>query len=583
MNKLFPLSAVDLYKPGHATMYHPLTEVIFSNFTPRGDKHFPHYAPNAPKGVIVAGIQRMIKFVLGEMWEDFFKMPEDQAVRKFTRRMDGALGRGVVSGEGVRKLHQLGYLPLEFRSQDEGVLSPLKVPVFTIHNTHKDFAWLTNYLETVISAESWKTMTSATTAFNFRLLAEQYAGFTCDNKDHIPFQMHDFSLRGLSNVEDGYKSGIGHLFSFLGTDNVPAIECLEDHYNSLFNRDNVPAFSVPATEHSVACTNINKNIKDTFDALKSIGASHAMNKDDSRFWAEVKFMERYLTKIVPTGIASYVADSYDYERIITEGAKALKDVIMARDGSLIFRPDTGNPVEVICGIPYVDGTENLESVMWDLSFGDEESPPQVVLTKEGFYKFDLNLKWEYGEWEYEGFTLGEKLSKEQVKGSIETLWDIFGGTVNSKGYKELDPHVGLIYGDSITMDRAKEIFKRLQEKGFASNNIVLGVGSYVYGMVSRDTFGFAMKSTGTIIDGESIAVSKDPKTDPGKKSANGFLKVVEDSNGDLELVESEDLSIVDDEDNTLLIRFRNGEFYNEVDLTHVRGNVSKEVEKSLNE
>ena len=584
MNNLFPLSAADLYKPGHAKMYHPKTEVIFSNFTPRGDKYFQHYAPNAPKGVIVAGVQRMIHFVLVDMWEEFFRMGEDKAVAKFKRRMDGSLGENVVDTKGIRQLHKLGYLPVEFRSQDEGVLSPLKVPVFTIHNTHPDFAWLTNYLETVISAESWKTFTSATTAFNFRLLAEEWANKTCNNKDHIPFQMHDFSLRGLSCIEDGYKSGIGHLFSFMGTDNIPAIESIEYHYptEAIKQGATLSAFSVPATEHSVSTTNINKNISDVSEAING-KSGHGMNQDDSRFWGEVKFLKHYLTEIVPTGIASYVADSYDYYRIISEASKELKDVIMSREGKLVFRPDTGKPEDVVCGIPFVDGTENIQQVMWDLSFEDETDGayPTVVKTKEGYFEFDLNFEHQYGEWEYAGFELGKEVSEAEVKGSIEILWEIFGGTTNSKGYKELDPHVGLIYGDSINMNRAQEIFKRLEEKGFASNNITYGLGSYVMQMCTRDTFGFAMKATGTIIDGKSIPVSKDPKGDSGKKSANGFLKVV-DNDGTLSLVESDSLSVVDDEDNTLKLRFRDGMFFNQTDIDVIRANVTKEVNRALN-
>lgn len=589
MSNLFPLSAADLYKPGHTKMYHPKTEVIFSNFTPRGDSYFTHYAPNAPKGIIVAGVQRMINFVLGEMWEEFFLIPEDEAVAKYKRRMDGSLGKDMVDVSGVRKLHKLGYLPIEFRSQDEGILSPLKVPVFTIHNTHPDFFWLTNYLETVISAESWKTFTSATTAFNFRLLAEEWAAKTCDNKGHIPFQMHDFSLRGLSCIEDGYKSGIGHLFSFMGTDNIPAIESIEDNYPTEATKsgETLAAYSVPATEHSVSTTNINKNISDVSELING-KSGHGMNQDDSRFWGEVKFLKRYLTEIVPTGIASYVADSYDYYRIISEASKELKDVIMERDGKLVFRPDTGKPEDVVCGIKIVkvEG-ETFKSAVeeyWE-EFLEEENYPLIRANIEyqGKY-FEVVFDFTIYSQDYavlEEIEVVREISKAEAKGSIETLWEIFGGAVNDKGYKELDPHVGLIYGDSITMSRAQEIFKRLEAKGFASNNVVFGLGSFVYSYVTRDTFGFAMKATGTIIDGKSIPVSKDPKGDSGKKSANGFLKVV-NNEGILTLVESDSLSVVEDEDNTLKVRFRDGAFINKTDIDVIRSNVDKEVYKVLN-
>lgn len=124
------------------------------------------------------------------------------------------------------------------------------------------------------------------------------------------------------------------------------------------------------------------------------------------------------------------------------------------------------------------------------------------------------------------------------KGVIELLWDIFGGTVNSKGFKVLDSHIGAIYGDAITYERAEEICERLKAKGFASTNIVLGVGSFTYQYVTRDTFGFAMKATWARVDGKGCDLFKDPVTDIGsaKRSARGRLAVVQDGTGELKLI-----------------------------------------------
>ena len=105
------------------------------------------------------------------------------------------------------------------------------------------------------------------------------------------------------------------------------------------------------------------------------------------------------------------------------------------------------------------------------------------------------------------------------RGLVQCLWDIFGGTVNEKGYKVLDPHIGAIYGDSITYNRAEQIFNRLALKGFASSNIVLGIGSYTYQHVTRDTHCMAMKSTYAIINGVGTPIFKDPKTDTGVKKS----------------------------------------------------------------
>jgi nicotinamide phosphoribosyltransferase len=115
------------------------------------------------------------------------------------------------------------------------------------------------------------------------------------------------------------------------------------------------------------------------------------------------------------------------------------------------------------------------------------------------------------------------------KGSIECLWDIFGGTINDKGFKVLNPKVGLIYGDSITPQRANDILAGLAAKGFASSNIVFGIGSYAYNYSTRDSLGFAIKATAAIdSDDNLIPIQKTVKTDTGKKSACGLLHVTED-------------------------------------------------------
>ena len=161
-------------------------------------------------------------------------------------------------------------------------------------------------------------------------------------------------------------------------------------------------------------------------------------------------------------------------------------------------------------------------------------------------------------------------SHPSYKGVIELLWETFGGTVNKQGYKVLDTHIGAIYGDSITPERARQIIKRLKSKGFASTNIVLGVGSYTYQYNTRDTFGFAMKATYVEVNGEGREIFKDPITDDGtKKSAKGLLYVQKNEmNGDYELwdmVSSETERIGE-----LKTIFKDGKFYNETTLTEVR-------------
>jgi nicotinamide phosphoribosyltransferase len=157
-------------------------------------------------------------------------------------------------------------------------------------------------------------------------------------------------------------------------------------------------------------------------------------------------------------------------------------------------------------------------------------------------------------------------------GAVETLWDIFGGTVTSEGYKVLNERVGLIYGDSITLDRAERILQRLKDKGFASCNIVFGIGSYTYQYNTRDTFGFAMKGTYGIVNGECREIFKDPITDGGtKKSAKGLLRV-EKEDGKYVLYDQQ--TPLQELSGELQTVFRNGKLYNEHTLTEIRNRVS---------
>jgi nicotinamide phosphoribosyltransferase len=235
---------------------------------------------------------------------------------------------------------------------------------------------------------------------------------------------------------------------------------------------------------------------------------------------------RNLMETYPTGILSIVSDTWDLWKVCTEHIVTLKEEILARDGKLVIRPDSGDPVEIICG------------KRWN----DEQNP------------YDENVD-------------------AAEKGVIELLWDVFGGTINEQGYKVLDPHIGAIYGDSITIDRAKQIFERLEAKGFASTNIVLGVGSFTYQYNTRDTFGFAMKATYVEINGEGREIFKDPITDDGtKKSATGLLSIYKNPiDQEYKLVDK--CNWATEQAGELKCIYLNGQFYNETTLEKIRENL----------
>lgn len=443
---LNPLTCIDFYKADHRRQYPTGTTMVYSNLTPRSDKLSP-IPPHLFDGhVVFFGLQHFIKWFLIDTWKTgFFDIPKEEAVGRYKRRMDTSLGAGAIPVEHIEALHDLGYLPIAIKALPEGSRVPVKCPVLVIYNTKPEFFWLTNYLETVLSCELWKPITSATIAHHYRLLLDRYAQETGAPQAFVPFQAHDFSFRGMSGIHDAALSGAAHLTSFVGTDSVVAIDLLEEFYNGNAEAE-LLGCSVPATEHSVMC----------------------MGTCDG----EIETFRRLITKTYPSGIVSIVSDTWDFWRVVTEFAEELKPEILRRKGKLVFRPDSGDPVKIICGDP-------------DAPAG---SPAH--------------------------------------RGAVQCLWDVFGGSTTEKGYKLLNDAVGLIYGDSITLQRAEAILSGLKAKGFASSNLVFGVGSYTYQYVTRDSFGFAVKSTYGEVNGEGREIFKDPVTDGGvKKSARGLLRV----------------------------------------------------------
>lgn len=552
LHKESPLAYADFYKPSHISMYDRRSEIVQDNMTPRNAKHFIHFADNDQR-VMMAGLQGFIKWFLIDLFnENFFKMKKKAAIAQYKEICDLSIGPDMVETWGFEKLHDLGYLPLEIRSIPEGTLSPVQVPLFTIQNTHPDFYWLPNFLESVISAETWKTITTATTFWQYRKLSEAYAAETCDNNLHVPFQNHCFAYRGESGTHDAAQSEFGQLINSMGTDTIPAILYANRYYNM---KGKFVAGSIPASEHSVATTNIGFIV----GRLKTENPD--LSLDELRFLAEVEFLKRYITEIFPKGFVSYVADSYDFWAIITRAALILKEEIMARDGRVVFRPDSGIPEHIIAGYRYIGDFETLSEAK-DAAWESEKG--EVVSVKGKYYNIEFDEDTDYLDLE------PSDLQDHEVKGAIQCLWEIFGGEVNSKGYKVLDSHVGLIYGDSITVARAKDIFERLKDKGFASSNIVYGVGSFTTQYTTRDSLGMAVKATGAVIDGQQIMVVKEPKTDLGKKSAKGFLKVVRNMFGQLELIDNCQLEDVQSDDNELRRVFYNGKLIVDEDLTTIR-------------
>lgn len=482
-----PMLLIDFYKAVHAEMLPEKITKSVSYFTPRMSR------VNRWDSVVMFGLQGFIKTYLIDYFNEwFFNRPFAEVIGEYKRIMDASLGENAYKIEKIEQLRKLGYLPIEIVALPEGTIVPMHVPMFGITNTHKDFAWLPQSLESLISAESWHPMIAATVGYTYRQIVNYYYDLTCDDETSRAKALGAFDFRGEECTDSAIKAGAGWCLSFLNTATVPTIPYLEKNYKCDCTKEPV-AFGSPSTEHSVMCSNF------------------AVDGD------EITLLRRLLTEIYPNTSFSAVLDSYDYWNVIDNILPQLKPEILAHNGCMLMRGDSGDCVEVV--------------------------------TKTVF-----------------------------------KLWEEFGGTTNSKGYKVLNPHVKAIYGDSITVQRCEQIYKILMENGFACSNVALGVGSFSFQCIeedgilkpfTRDTFSSCIKATYCEIDDKPFQIFKNPKDGGFKKSQKGCCVVVKGSDDKLIYVdgrtwEEAHVSGEDAKVNLLQPIFKDGQLIKEQSLAEIR-------------
>ena len=481
MKQTNPMLLIDFYKAVHAEMLPKGITKSVSYFTPRMSR------VKRWNEVAMFGLQGFIKEYLVDYFNEYFFFEyRNKAISIYKTVMDAALGKGTYGLQKIEDLYDLGYLPIEIKALPEGTLVPMHVPMFSIENTHKDFAWLPQALESLISAEMWHPMIAATVGHTYRQIVNKFYEMTCD--DDIPKSkaLGAFDFRGEECLQSAVKAGAGWCLSFLNTATVPTIPYLERNYNCDCTKEPV-AFGSPSTEHAVMCSN------------------YAIDGD------EETLIKRLLTEIYPNTSFSAVLDSYDYWNVVENILPKLKNEIMNHNGCFLVRGDSGDCVDV-------------------------------------------------------------------VTRTVFKLWEEFGGTTNSKGYKVLDPHVKAIYGDSITVQRCEQIYDILEKNGFAASNVALGVGSFSFQCIeengvlkpfTRDTFSSCIKATYCEIDGKPYPIFKNPKDGGFKKSQRGLCHVYTGSDGKLTFKDgytSENLPL----NNLLETVFRDGKLVKEQSLQEIR-------------
>ena len=486
----------DFYKQCHAEQYDPRIRRLVAYYTPRSSRI---------KGVgrvPVIGVQAFIKeYLIDHFNENFFCQPLCEIIGDYEYTIRETMGDNRVNSEKIANLHNLGYLPLEIRSLEEGIECPIGVPMIEIVNTHFDFAWVTNVIESLMSCELWYQGCTAVAGKMYREIVNKHYDKTSDNCHLKSSAMAEFGMRGLPGLGAAMKASMGFLMSFNKTSTIPAIKYIRRYYGDDLG---VIGRGMASTEHSVMCS------------------STSIDGD------EISVMKRLLTSTYPTGNFSMVCDSYDYWNIIEKVLPKLKSEILGREGTLFVRGDSGDPVV-------------------------------IVLT------------------------------------TVCRLWETFRGIINSKGYKVLDSHIRVIYGDGITQLRAEAIYKGLEKLGFSAENVSLAAGSFsmlclqepnseedkmILNPYNRDSFGVAIKTTsGTYIEDAieggkmiDIEIFKDPKTDTDnlKKSQKGCCVVYKSSD---EIAYKDGLTLNEaheDKQNLLIPRFRDGKLMNPTTFTEIR-------------
>jgi len=350
-----------------------------------------------------------------------------------------------------------GFLPIEIRALPEGMIVPTGVPLVQVETTDPRLPWLATFIETALLRAIWYPTTVATISRQCRqIIAAGLERTSDDPAGQLPFKLHDFGARGVSSGESAALGGMAHLVNFKGTDTMEALLAARRYYGA-----DMAGFSIPAAEHSTMTS-----------------------------WGRAREADAYANMLDAfDGVVAVVSDSYDLDAALTGiWGGALHDKVLARNGTLVVRPDSGDPVE---------------------------TPVRA----------------------------------------IKVLWEAFGGMVNGKGFRVLDPHVRVIQGDGMTPVTIARLIARLIEEGFAIDNIAFGMGGGLLQQVNRDTLRFAMKANAMRDDqGVWRDVAKAPATDPTKASKAG-RQAVAMRDGRLAAVRMEDVT---DEQNLLVPVWRDG-------------------------
>lgn len=404
----------DSYKFGHCGMLPDNTNKVYSYLESRKGATFPE--------TVWYGLKYYVRELEATMeYSDTDAEKFAELVCQHGLDMDA--GKWIVMKKNFN-----GRLPIIIRAAKEGMVIPVSNCLLDIKNIGgEEYAWLTNYLETTLQ-RIWYTSTVATLSFNIKKVLKKYWEDTCDSLDGLEFYLHDFGSRACTCRQQAKLGGSAHLLNFRGTDTFIAIPFI----NNLYGYNDFPGYSVYATEHCIMCA----------------------EGEGGEFNVAQRLIRKYTKNIL-----ALVIDSFDWNRFTTKYATLLKDDILARDGKVVFRPDSGDPCDVTLKV-------------------------------------------------------------------VQNLASVFGYTINKKGYKVLNPKVGVLWGDGIDIVGVESILQTLRFNGWAACNVAFGMGGHLLQRVHRDTQRFAFKSSYQERNNIGYDIFKRP-LDVSKASKKGQLELLQ--------------------------------------------------------
>ena len=548
-----PFLLTDFYKLTHILQYRSELRELTSYLTPRGSRL------KGVDKVVFFGLSAYVhSYVVENFNDNFFNRPWEEVFEEIYDVLTNGLGYTFPMKDRtckeIQSLHELGYLPVEINAVAEGTLVPMGVPCVEIKSTNPEFFWVGQALEASLSAAIWHPMVSATIAREYRKIARGAFFATVENGIDERTAMCDFSMRGQESNESAVNASVAWLTSMWNSSTVAA----RKHIHNVYGKCDGNVRGLTSTEHSVM-------------------TSHACLDGGN----EIPTF-KYLFKLYKHVSFAAVCDSYDFWNVLTNILpNNFMQEIDERGKRGVFigvRHDSAEPVDALCGtVPVLDekSVMSFKEVPNNLIEGDTQLFRIIVrdldavyfrkfISKNGIFDYNgqvYQMMSVDGEYLFTAFDeVGDEVGRYAIirplnrprtweeKGMVETMYEIFGGTVNSKGYKVLNPGIKAVYGDSITITRAKKIYARLAAKGFAANNVSLGVGSFSFqalenkdGTLSpftRDSFAIAMKTThskyvdeyGTVCE---RWVYKSPKNFSQKKSQRGLCQIYFNENGEL--------------------------------------------------